>query len=335
MKSYLLCCLSVLLLSLHIAPAAPRAAGTAFSDWPFDFALIGDVPYDEMQRTNLFPNLIADLNRARPAFIVHNGDIKSGATPCTDDLFEACFRQFQTFRNPLVFLFGDNEWSDCGGSKTNAFVPEERLEKLRAIFTKGDQSLGQRTITLTRQSEDKNFAAFRENVRWTRGRVVFAGLNVPGADNHFGTPEFAGRNAANIAWIKDAFAVARRDNLRAVMLIMQANPQFDKAATNKIRLGFNEMLQVLEQETVAFGKPVVLVHGDTHYYRIDQPLYGAKSHRRIENFTRVETFGNPDSHWVRVTVDPRDPNVFTFRPQYVQKNLVNHSKPPVSQIASP
>ena len=326
MKIRVFSLLSSLLFSLCFASAAPPRAGTAFSDWPFDFALIGDVPYDEVQRTNLFPNLIADLNRARIEFVVHDGDIKSGATPCTDDLFEACFRQCQTFRHPLVYLFGDNEWSDCGSIKTNAFVPEERLEKLRVIFTQGDQSLGQRTITLTRQSGDARFAAFRENVRWTRGCVVFAGLNVPGADNHFGTPEFAGRNAANLAWIKDAFALARRDQLRAVMIIMQANPQIEKAPTDKLRLGFNEMLQVLEAESVAFGKPVVLVHGDTHYYRIDQPLIGAKSHRRVENFTRVETFGNPDSHWVRVTVDPRDPNVFTFRPQYVKKNLVNHSK---------
>ena len=35
-----------------------------------------------------------------------------------------------------------------------------------------------------------------------------------------------------------------------------------------------------------------------------KPLSGAKSQRRIENFTRVETFGNPDAHWLRVTADP-------------------------------
>jgi len=77
---------------------------------------------------------------------------------------------------------------------------------------------------------------------------------------------------------------------------------------------------------VAFGRPVVLVHGDTHYFRIDQPFLGAKSQRRIENLTRVETFGNPDTHWVRVTINPRDPNVFTFRPECVRKNLVKHSR---------
>jgi hypothetical protein len=35
----------------------------------------------------------------------------------------------------------------------------------------------------------------------------------------------------------------------------------------------------------------------------------------------VETFGNPDVHWIRATVDPRNPNVFSFHPQYVRGNL--------------
>ena len=74
---------------------------------------------------------------------------------------------------------------------------------------------------------------------------------------------------------------------------------------------------------MAFGKPVVLVHGDSHYFRIDKPL--TRVGRRLENFTRVETFGNPDVHWLRVTVDPHDANVFTFRPQIVRGNLVKHN----------
>jgi hypothetical protein len=28
---------------------------------------------------------------------------------------------------------------------------------------------------------------------------------------------------------------------------------------------------LLREETVAFRKPVVLVHGDSHYFRIDKP----------------------------------------------------------------
>jgi hypothetical protein len=303
-----------------------QAQSASSPDLRYDFALIGDMPYDDAQATNYFPNLIAELNRARLAFVVHDGDIKAGATPCTDECFLRVYAQFQTIRHPLIYLFGDNEWSDCGKVKTNAFEPLERLQKLRDVFTQGHHSLGQRRLALTRQSEEPCFVSFRENVRWIHGGVLFAGLNVPGDDNHFGTPEFGPRNAANIAWIEEAFAIAAKENLRAVMVLMQANPHFDLPATNRLRLGFNEMLGVIERETLAFQKPVVLVHGDSHYFRIDQPLLGAKSRRRIENFTRVETFGNPDIHWLRVSVDWRERTVFRFQPQYVRKNLPQHGR---------
>src|SRR6185503_6513784 len=135
---------------------------------PFDFALIGDVPYTDEQETNLFPNMIRELNAAKLAFVVHDGDIKSGSTPCSDSVFEDRLRDFQSFTHPLIYVFGDNEWTDCARA-TNGFDPEERLQKLREVFTKGDQSLGQRKLPLARQSNDARFAKFRENVRWAMG----------------------------------------------------------------------------------------------------------------------------------------------------------------------
>jgi hypothetical protein len=44
----------------------------------------------------------------------------------------------------------------------------------------------------------------------------------------------------------------------------------------------------------------------------------------VENFTRLETFGHPDAHWVRVVLDPADPQVFSFRQEIVQPNLIKH-----------
>jgi len=284
----------------------------------FDFALIGDIPYSDDHITNQFPNMIRELNAAEVEFVVHDGDIKAGATPCTDRVFEERLRDFQSFKHPLIYLFGDNEWSDC--KATNGFGPEAGLAKLRELFTPGDHSLGQRRLPLGRQSNEPYFDKFRENVRWEMGGVMFVGLNVPGSSNNYGRPEFAERNAANLSWIKNSFATAKVENRRALMLIFQANPFPERGSTNKIHAGFREMLELLAMETPAFGKPVVLVHGDSHYFRIDKPLTAPKSGRRIENFTRVETFGNPDAHWVRVSVDPADPNVFTFHPQIIEAN---------------
>lgn len=308
------------------SPSVRKPAVWSSSRPTLQFALIGDMPYDALQSTQLFPNLIRELNAADLAFVVHDGDIKAGATPCTDDCFEAVRAQFQTIRHPLVYLFGDNEWSDCGKVRTNAFDPLERLQKLRDVFTQGAMSLGQRKMPLERQSSNPKFADYRENVRWTLGGVVFAGMNVPGDDNFASSKEFTARNSANIAWMREAFATAHEQKARAVMLIMQANPHFDETATNRSRRGFNEMLRVMEQETIAFGKPVVLVHGDSHYFRIDQPMIGSKSRRRVENFLRVETYGNPDVHWLRVVIEPQNPNVFRFERQMVKENLVKHSR---------
>jgi hypothetical protein len=287
-----------------------------------DFALIGDTPYTPQQETNLFPNMIEDLNAAELAFVVHVGDIKSGGTPCTDEVFIARAKQFASFKHPLIYTPGDNEWTDCGRFGSD---PLERLEKLRELFMHGDETLGQRHLKLTRQSSSERYASFRENVRWVMGRVTFACINVPGDKNNFGEPEYTERNAANLAWLRETFAAARRSEHRAVMIVCQANPFPERGSTNRVAPGFRDMLRLLEEETVAFGRPVVLVHGDSHYFRIDKPLSGSVSRRRIENFTRVETFGDPDVHWLRVTVDSNDPNVFTFHPQYVRKNLVKHS----------
>src|SRR5436190_9204218 len=54
-------------------------AGCAHRDrGAFEFALIGDVPYTEQARTNSFPNMVREINKADVAFVVHDGDIKSG-----------------------------------------------------------------------------------------------------------------------------------------------------------------------------------------------------------------------------------------------------------------
>ena len=59
-------------------------------------------------------------------------------------------------------------------------------------------------------------------------------------------------------------------------------------------------------------RQVVLVHGDTHYFRIDLPLRDPRSGETIRNFTRVETYGSPTMGWVHGMVDAADPQVFRF-----------------------
>ena len=323
----------------------------------FEFALIGDVPYDARQEKE-FPNVMREINAADLAFVVHDGDIwwdggawtekEGGLPPCADETFQDRFRLVQTSRHPFIYVPGDNEWVDCHRAKPRAYDPFERLAKLRKMFFPTDQSLGQRTMRVTRQSEeDSRYAQYRENVRWTYGDVMFITLNIIGSNNNRGrTPEMdaehADRTAADLAWMRQAFELAARNGNRAVMIIAQGNPYFETSWPRNTQeryllwglaltppqgrrpTGYDEFRAALEKETVAFGKSVVYVHGDTHIFRVDKPLYGTASRRAIENFTRVETFGHPNTHWVRAIVDPSDPNVFSFRQQIVKENLVNH-----------
>ena len=78
---------------------------------------------------------------------------------------------------------------------------------------------------------------------------------------------------------------------------------------------------------VQFGKPVAYVHGDSHYFRIDHPLQDSTG-RRVQNFTRVETFGDNqlpagntnDVQWLKALVDPSSRDVFAFQAQIVPQN---------------
>ncbi len=89
--------------------------------------------------------------------------------------------------------------------------------------------------------------------------------------------------------------------------------------------GFHDFLSSLREQVIAFRRPVVYVHGDSHYFRIDKPFLNSQG-QRLENFTRLETFGdnqqngNNDVNWVKVMVDPSSRGVFSFQPQIVPAN---------------
>ena len=97
--------------------------------------------------------------------------------------------------------------------------------------------------------------------------------------------------------------------------------------------GFQTYLLALRDDVIAFQRPVAYVHGDSHYFRVDRPLLDANG-RRLENFTRVETFGDNapngvnDVHWLRADVDPRSREVFSYEAQIVPANRVAVPAPP-------
>lgn len=274
----------------------------------FTFGAFGDTPYsdDEEQR---FPSLIAEMNREPLAFVVHVGDFKSGWSACTDELFELRREQFGWFHHPLIYVPGDNEWTDCHRAFGARRDPLERLQKLRALFAKGEFSMGQRRIPLERQSE-----SFPEHARWRQADVLFATLNVPGGNNVSMPQEARVRGESLQAWVSRTFATAREQKLRAVVLVMQANPFLDDGRIGRF---YTDVMAVIERETLGYGGEVLLIHGDTHRYRLDQPLFSTKLRQRVRNFTRVEVHGYPFMNWVRIRVNTSGARVtFTAMPGF-------------------
>jgi len=259
----------------------------------FTFAAFGDTPYTRDEEAR-FPDLIAEMNREKLAFVVHIGDFKNAIDACTDAVYEQRRQWFDLSHHPFVFTPGDNEWIDCGRAFADRRDPLERLQKLREVFSSGTESLGQRPIRLERQSRD-----YPEHARWEHEGVLFVTLNAPGPDNNSRmAEEHARRGNAIEEWITQSFALARSRGARAVVFFMQGNPW---AAAGQPRRGFARMLGTLASATRAFKGEVLLVHGDTHFYRVDQPWRDAAG-GAIANFTRVEVFGYPVMNWVRIRV---------------------------------
>ena len=295
--------------------AACLACLPATASAGFSFAVFGDTPYWEAERA-LLPRMLEEIARDAPAFVVHVGDFKSGASVCDDAVFRDRLQLFDASPVPLVYTPGDNDWTDCDRVIAGGYAPEERLARLRELFFAGEESLGRRRIALERQSRDPAFAAYRENARWRLGPVLFVTLNMPGSNNNIGrasapNAEFIARGRANRAWIDSSFALARRKRLAGVVLMMQADPDLEAAARGRPKPAYRALLQQLAAQVEAFPGQVVLVHGDGHVMQVDRPLL-RRGGGPPPNFTRVETYGSPFMGWIKVTVDDAAPGLFRF-----------------------
>jgi len=320
----------------------------------YSIGLWGDLPYSDAQVPGVW-NLIDDMNEQHLAFSVHDGDLKAGngtpgsqtPTTCSNELYQQALDFLNALRAPAMFTPGDNDWTDCDRPANGGFNSLERLQYERTVFFSTPYSLGQRHLR-----QDVQDAPYVENRRWTYNGVTYLTLNVQGSCNNLcdtapDPAEYADRNAANIAWLQAGFAAATANRSAAVMIIAQADPGWDlsdptRAPTRDPKTlveadgqpdGFHDYLVALRDAVIAFQRPVAYVNGDSHYFRVDRPFLDADG-RRLENFTRVETFGDNqgngtnDVHWLRVDVDPASRDVFSYQAQIVPENRVAVPAPP-------
>lgn len=208
------------------------------------------------------------------------------------------------------------------------------LSAIRQVFFATNQSLGARSMTLARQPDQSEFDHMAENARWERGGVVFATVSVPGSATGFTindadrAAEAMERNRANVAWIKSTFDQATSGDAKAVVIAMHAslfhddegNQDFGKQLRGGAEGPYFWVALAIRDLAAAYGRPVLLVHGDFHEFVVDRPFLvsqGEAEPPKFGNVTRLQVFGAPELKAVRVNVDTSTPWVFGFEPLYV------------------
>jgi hypothetical protein len=314
--------LTLVLLTLPLAARAQPFTFLAFGDMPY--CRPGDAAHCEFEQRRL-DTLIGRMNAARPAFSVFLGDTKAGNEPCTEAIVVGrTQRWFGLFEHPLVYTPGDNEWTDCWQPRAGGHDPVAMLARLRQAFFARPESLGRETMPLTRQADiDPANAAYVENARWEHHGVVFATVHVVGSDNNRppeagaqppgAAEEFPARDAANRAWIAEAFAEAGRTGAPALVLMIQADMYFGDRCGFGDTEGVRATRIALAEGAARFGRPVLLLHGDSHFFLADYPVRDAEN-RVLGNVLRVMVPGAQDIRAVRIEVDPAAAEPFAVAP---------------------
>lgn len=319
---------------------------------PVTIAVFGDWPYNQNLLDNA--NLLTGSINADPnvSLAMHVGDIHSGSAACTSaDILppiagsnpgwnQKVYFQFQQFKKPLVYTPGDNEWTDCHKSKEKSSgAPLKELASVRSLFF----AKPGRTLGLTEQmvwSQSQHFdpaypadAKFVENVMWMDGKVLFVTVNVPGSNNdtapwtgNFADPaaqaqEVAERTDADLRWLQAAFDFAKKHHARAVVIGQQADMWDPEALASNELYAYTPYVQKLADLVLDFGRPVLLLNGDSHVYGADRPLADPNSAtgvihntRPVPNLTRITVQGstNAPAEWLRLTIDARKPQPFSW-----------------------
>ena len=291
------------------------------------FALVGDNPYGSANIPK-YENLIKNVNDTRGIqWVVHVGDMKSSGTTCNDEMLGSLSDLNRRFDAPFVLTPGDNDWFDCKRVSAGGWNRLDRLAKIRALFYPDPVMAG--SLEVNTQASSENYPAFVENVYWQQNNVVFATIHIVGLNGEEGGLDIhEAMMDAGLAWLDTVFAQAHAINAKGVFIATHTNPYPFSGERNWLKVvcpecfparkHYERLNEALVKHVKRFKLPVLLAVGDTHTFRVDKPLYD--DDQLVSNFTRVETFGESEVHWVRVVVDPSSKQVFEIHQEIVVAN---------------
>ncbi len=292
----------------------------------FKFVALGDMPYSQPADFVRFERLIQTINSKKPAFSIFVGDTKSGSSPCSNEHSQKMTAYFNSFKSPLIYSIGDNEWTDCHRILAGGYNPLERLDYIRTTQFNSANSFGKTKLKLQRQADVMpNFRAYVENSLWTRGNFLFVNVHIPGSNNNLGRDEESNReydlrNQANLAWINHAFDLTAEKKYVGIIFAFQADIFYSAETVYGANSGYRETVSTFRDRSENLAIPILLIHGDSHRLKIDQPLLSSKN-KPLENVYRLEVMGADQVQAVEVEVNSKESSPYSFRPLLIPLNV--------------
>ncbi|MGO2130864.1 MAG: hypothetical protein ACTH4U_19205 [Pseudoalteromonas prydzensis] len=258
------------------------------------FLVMGDMPYTPIDALNLAPKgvLGSKINTTEHAFLLHVGDIKSGAEPCTNELLTKNKQLLSALTTqPFIYTPGDNEWTDC--DRANLTPRYDELERL--VFLKSlmyDRAYLEKAKQL---EQFKRQASMAENARWQFAGVEFITLHIAGthngrrqilnSDKQLAYQQADARDANNLQWLAQANPTAKGYVIafQADIYTHQTDQPACSAALRQTCDGFKVYRDAIREFASTVKKPVLVIHGDTGPY-CQQPL--------ANNLTRLNVPGD-------------------------------------------
>ena len=245
--------------------------GTLYSE-PVRFSAMGCGPYKVPDEAALRLHIAQEnLTAKKSAFLIHLGDINSGAIAKAGKLKEDRYASVAKWLSegnliPTYLVPGDNEWNDRPDPDLGWGFWSKHLMRLNEKFE---------TPWETQRQEQRP-----ENFAFVHGGVLFIGLNVVAGRVH-DPEEWARRFVQDNDWVAEQYS-KHKESVRAAVVFAQANVVGQGKPKTAVNLLFRPFTSRFAKLSAKFGKPVLFLHADGHRWTKDRPWKAAPNVLRVQ-----------------------------------------------------
>ena len=211
--------------------------------------------------------------------MVHLGDIKPGSVACSESVYQTVAEILGELTVQTFVIVGDNEWNDCAD-------PAQAWALWTSHFARFHEQWSTDREVSHQPERDENFSFVEDG-------VLFIGLNLVGGRVH-DSDEWQQRLEENATWVETQLGDADESTYAAVVLGHALMMSQHRVFQDRFRAAGG-----------AFGKPILYLHGDGHFWSTNRPW-------PERNILRVQVDRGGIAPPVEVTVSESAADAFTF-----------------------